>query len=152
MAWTAEKFFNTAGPGIPEDHYMVDPLRRIDYAEVVTLIDQKRYFVLYAPRQTGKTTSLLAMMKKINEESRYHCVYINVEAAQIARDDVEAGMRAILTELGEKIERFLGDAGPLKEVPKLLTDVGGYKALPSCGSTAKPRAIRFNSTAIRLVP
>ncbi|MDR2175961.1 MAG: hypothetical protein LBO82_08535, partial [Synergistaceae bacterium] len=61
-----EKFFNTAGPGTLEDHYMVDPLRRIDYDEIATLIERKRYFVLHAPRQTGKTTSLLAMVKKIN--------------------------------------------------------------------------------------
>ncbi|MDR1376133.1 MAG: AAA-like domain-containing protein [Synergistaceae bacterium] len=128
---TAKKFFNTEGPGIPEDHYMVDPLRRIDYDEIATLIGQKRYFVLHAPRQTGKTTSLLAMVKKINEEGRYHCVYMNVESAQTARDDVEAGMRAILTELGEKVKRFLDDAAPLKEVPKLLADSGGHKALSS---------------------
>ena len=63
-----DKFFNTAGPGIEEMHYMLDPLRRINYDEVRVLIDQWRYFVLHAPRQTGKTTSLLAMAAKINEE------------------------------------------------------------------------------------
>jgi hypothetical protein len=138
-----EKFFNTAGPGIPEDHYMVDPLRRIDCEEIATLIGQKRYFVLHAPRQTGKTTFLLAMVKKINEEDRYYCVYINVEAAQTARGDVEAAMKAILTELGEKTERFLGDSEPLKEVSKLLANTGGHKALSSmlsalCQKTNRP--------------
>ncbi|MDR1740541.1 MAG: hypothetical protein LBR38_01650 [Synergistaceae bacterium] len=44
------KFFNTAGPGIPGDHYMIDPLRRIDYENVSAMIDQKRYFVMHAPR------------------------------------------------------------------------------------------------------
>ena len=112
-----------------EDHYLLDPLRRINYDEVSRLIDQKQYFVLHAPRQTGKTTSLLAMVKKINEEERYHCVYINVEPAQTARNDVKSGMRAILMELCEKIERFLGDAEPLKKFPQLLADAGEHKAL-----------------------
>ena len=78
---------------------MVDPLRRINYDEIISLIDQKRYFVLHAPRQTGKTTSLLAMVKKINEDGYYHCVYINVESAQTARNDVTRGMLAILSRL-----------------------------------------------------
>ncbi|GHV38936.1 hypothetical protein FACS1894187_18330 [Synergistales bacterium] len=96
-AYKVAKFFNTAGPGIPEDNYMVDPLRRIDYDEIISLIDQKRYFVLHAPRQTGKTTSLLAMAERINEDGRYYCVYINVEPAQTARNDVTRGMTAIMS-------------------------------------------------------
>jgi hypothetical protein len=137
------KFFNTAGPGKEDLNYMVDPLRRIDYEDVSELIASQRYFVLHAPRQTGKTTSLLAMVKKINEEGRYHCVYMNVESAQTARDDVEAGMKAILTELCEKIERFLGNAEPLKELPKFLANSGGHKALSSllnsfCQKTDQP--------------
>jgi hypothetical protein len=39
-----KKFFNTAGPGISEDHYMVDPLRRVNYDKIASPIDQKRYF------------------------------------------------------------------------------------------------------------
>ena len=54
------KKFNTAGPSIAGDHYMIDPLARFDLPEIESLIDDKRYFVLHAPRQTGRTTSLLA--------------------------------------------------------------------------------------------
>jgi hypothetical protein len=104
---TPEKFFNIAGPSVSEDHYMLDPLRRIDYDEIRMLINQKQYFVLHAPRQTGKTTSLLAMVKHINNEGRYHCVYVNVESAQTARNDVARGMLAILSRLESAITRFL---------------------------------------------
>jgi hypothetical protein len=52
-----EKFFNTEGPGKKELNYMIDPLKRMDYEVVMILIRQMRYFVLHAPRQTGKTTS-----------------------------------------------------------------------------------------------
>ena len=79
------KFFNTAGPSQEDIHYTLDPLRRINYEEISLLINQRKYFVLHAPRQTGKTTSLLAMVKKINEEGRYRCVYTNVESAQTER-------------------------------------------------------------------
>jgi len=103
-----DKFFNTAGPGIIEDHYMLDPLRRINYGNIRALIDQKRYFVLHAPRQTGKTTSLLAMVDEINKEGLYHCAYINVETAQTARNDVARGMKTILSRFESAIKRFLG--------------------------------------------
>jgi len=139
----ANKFFNTAGPGIPEDHYMLDPLRRVKYDEIGALIDQKRYFILHAPRQTGKTTSLTAMAKKINEEGIYHCVYINVETAQAARSDVEKSMRAILSVLGQQIMIYLDDPEPYEWVSPILEKDGAFNALSTmltrvCAKLGKP--------------
>lgn len=57
----AERFFNTAGPMECSRDYCLDPLQRIELAEIEALIEQHRYFVLHAPRQTGKTTTLLAL-------------------------------------------------------------------------------------------
>ncbi|MDR1516411.1 MAG: PD-(D/E)XK nuclease domain-containing protein [Synergistaceae bacterium] len=138
-----EKFFNTAGPVIPEDHYMVDPLRRVDYDEIISLIDRQRYFVLHAPRQTGKTTSLLAMVKKINGDGKYHCAYMNVEAAQTARNDVNAGMKAILYEFERSVEGIIESASLAKSIPSIIEDVSGHVALRKvlsdcCESLAKP--------------
>ena len=56
-----ERFFNTAGPQKPADNYTIDPLKRFDLDEILMLIRQKRYFVLHAPRQTGKTSCMLAL-------------------------------------------------------------------------------------------
>jgi len=56
-----EKFFNTAGPNKPDIHYEIAPLSRFDLDEVLMLIRQQKYFVLHAPRQTGKTTCMLAL-------------------------------------------------------------------------------------------
>ena len=83
-----ERFFNTAGPNIPEGHYTIDPLNRFDLDEILTLIRQKRYFVLHAPRQTGKTSCLLALRDYLNAREDYICVYANVEAGQAASNDV----------------------------------------------------------------
>ena len=46
--------FNTAGPCLPEYHYMIPPLWRLP--EAPGLVDQLGYFVVHAPRQTGKTS------------------------------------------------------------------------------------------------
>ncbi|MBQ9556800.1 MAG: AAA family ATPase, partial [Muribaculaceae bacterium] len=84
-----ERFFNTAGPNIPEDNYTIDPLKRFDLDDILTLIRQKRYFVLHAPRQTGKTSCLLALRDYLNAREDYICVYANVEGGQASRNRVE---------------------------------------------------------------
>ena len=94
------RFFNTAGPVNCQDHYCVPPLQRLDLDQILGLIAQKKFFVLHAPRQVGKTTYLLALMEYLNRSGQYTCLYINVEGAQAARENVEAAMQAILAELG----------------------------------------------------
>ncbi|MGI9212720.1 MAG: ATP-binding protein, partial [Methylococcaceae bacterium] len=106
---TDEKQFNTAGPCITEDHYMIDPLKRIDHLEVVALIKAKRYFVLHAPRQTGKTTSLLALVKYLNATGLYRTVYVNIEGAQTARHDVALGIGAVIQALARQIRLDTGE-------------------------------------------
>ncbi|NJN46415.1 MAG: hypothetical protein HC808_08005 [Candidatus Competibacteraceae bacterium] len=103
------RFFNTAGPVKPENHYCLPPLERFDLDDVLMLIDQQKYFVLHAPRQAGKTSSLLALLGYLNAEERYRCVYVNVEIAQAAREDVAAAMRAILSQLASRARIALGE-------------------------------------------
>jgi hypothetical protein len=50
--------FNTAGPCLPAEHYMIPALSRLP--EAPGLVELKVYFVVHAPRQTGKTTALRA--------------------------------------------------------------------------------------------
>ncbi len=76
-----EKQFNTAGFRIADDHYLIDPLERIDYRSLPALIDSKRYCVLHAPRQTGKTTSIRTLADRLNAEGRYRTVHASIEAA-----------------------------------------------------------------------
>ena len=109
--WVRMRFFNTAGPMRPDDHYCIPPLSRLNQGELLTLIRQKRYFVLHAPRQTGKTSALLALRDLLNggTEGAYRCVYANVEAGQASRENVERAMRAILGELARRARTTLGD-------------------------------------------
>jgi len=55
------RFFNTAGPVNRADHYCLPPLGRVNLDEILSLIAQKKYFVLHEPRQVGKTSLLLAL-------------------------------------------------------------------------------------------
>ena len=118
------RFFNTAGPIIPADHYHVHPLHRLDLDEVLLLIERKQYFVLHAPRQTGKTSALLALMEELNGSGRYRCVYVNVEIGQSAREDVAEAMRAILGQLASRAEQILGDRS-LREVVREVSEEAG---------------------------
>ena len=90
-----QKHFNTAGPIQPENHYHIDPLHRLDWEEVQHLIETDKYFVLHAPRQTGKTSTLLAMTEALNEAGVYKALYVNIEAAQAARGDADGGLTVI---------------------------------------------------------
>ena len=105
------RFFNTTGPVRSGKHYSIPPLGRLDLGDVLTLIRNERYFVLHAPRQTGKTSILLALRDLLNSgtEGDFRCVYANVEAGQAAREDLEQGMRAILDELASRARSTLGD-------------------------------------------
>ncbi len=81
------KRFNTAGLCFPEDHYMVDPLKRLD--TVMDLIDQKMYFTIHAPRQTGKTTYLHALAEKLNSEGKYIALVVTFEEAGYKNISIE---------------------------------------------------------------
>ena len=79
-----EKFFNTAGPCIPAEHYMLPALDRLP--EIRRLVAQRRYFVIHAPRQTGKTTALMALVREINAKGDMVALYCTLETLQNAKD------------------------------------------------------------------
>ena len=124
------RFFNTEGPVRPDDHYAIDPLERGDIGEVLELIRAKRYFALHAPRQTGKTSALIALCGLLNsgKVGNFRCVSVNVESAQVARDDVGRGIRAVLNSLASAA-RLLGDDFPRRVWPDVLERSGPEEAL-----------------------
>ena len=123
------RFFNTAGPIIPEDHYHISPLERVDRDEIFGLIGMKRYFVLHAPRQTGKTSMLFALRDELNATGQYRAVYVNVETAQPAREDVYSAMQANLSQLASEAKLELEDSFVDETWPQILKNSSGYDAL-----------------------
>jgi hypothetical protein len=123
------KFFNTAGPVVAEDHYCVPVSQRVRLDEIQTLIDQKKYFVLHAPRQSGKTTALLEIMRQLNGSGRFKCLYVNVEPAQAARESVDDAMDAIVDLLVESEKNYLPDDAILARIVAESAPQGKLSAL-----------------------
>lgn len=114
-----KKHFNTSGPVVPSQHYCIDPMQRLDWEEVQTLIERQKYFVLHAPRQTGKTSTLLAMMEVLNQSGDYNVVYANIEGAQAAREDMDKGMTLVCQTIANRAR----DYGIAPELPELVETI-----------------------------
>ena len=109
-----ERFFNTAGPNRPEVEYTLDPLKRFDLEDILALIAQGKYFVLHAPRQTGKTSCMLALRDYLNASGEYIAVYANVEGGQGSRNNVQSVVKSTVDTLAEEFRSGLGDDMPLR--------------------------------------
>jgi len=73
---------------------MLPPGRRLP--SVRKLIDAKAYFVLHAPRQSGKTTAMRTLAAELTAEGRYICAVLSNEVGQPAPHDPGAAQLAIL--------------------------------------------------------
>jgi hypothetical protein len=93
--------FNTAGPCIPGEHYMLPPERRL--GPVQQLIEERKYFTLHAGRQTGKTTSLMWLETHLNASGRWRAVWVDLETAR-EQPDPAAALSTVL----ENIDSALG--------------------------------------------
>ncbi len=125
------RHFNTTGPVVAVDHYLIPPLQRFDLGEVLALIGNKKYFVLHAPRQSGKTSALVALRDLLNSSSDrdYRCVYASVEEAATDREDTAAAMKSILGALASKARRDLGDTFVGDVWQEMLQRYGSGRAL-----------------------
>jgi hypothetical protein len=76
------RYFNTTGPCMPHLHYMLPPADRLIGASLARYIRDQLYWVLHAPRQTGKTTFLQSWMREINRGAEALACYVSVERCQ----------------------------------------------------------------------
>ncbi len=88
------RFFNTAGPCNPAVHFMLPTEARLP--EVRELMEKRLYFVVHAPRQSGKTTCFATLARTLTAEGKYTAVHASCERGQVARSDVERGVQAVL--------------------------------------------------------
>ena len=87
------RYFNTAGPCNSAEHYMIEASTRLHGVE--QLIDMKQYFVIHAARQSGKTTYLKDLCKRLNEGGKYYALYCSMESLQ-GITDAEKGIPEIV--------------------------------------------------------
>ena len=115
-----EKYFVTHRyetlPIKPEDHYFVPLSTRLNEQELRQLIEQKKYFILHAPRQTGKTSTMINFAKQLNAEGNYTALYVNIEGAQAARGKVDMGMAIIIQEFATRVTEQLPTQPALNEI------------------------------------
>ena len=130
--------FNVAGPCIEGMHYMIPPARRLP--EAPGLVEQSGYFVIHAPRQTGKTTFIRALAEDLTAAGKYAALYFSYETAEAAGDDFEAAERAVLSRVrGEAALALPSELQP----PPFPDAAAGERIIIALGawSSACPRPV-----------
>nr|WP_243407074.1 ATP-binding protein [Frankia canadensis] len=90
---------------------MIPALSRLP--EAPRLVDLESYFVVHAPRQTGKTTALRALARDLTAQGRYAAVMFSCEAARVAGDDYGAASRILLDRIRASAQDCLpAELGP----------------------------------------
>ena len=70
------RYFNTSGPNIVKEHYTL--MRPKLIAEGLDKVQKSRYFTIWAPRQTGKSTYFRLLAERLEEEG-YKVAHVNFE-------------------------------------------------------------------------
>ena len=90
------KEFNTSGANIPEEHYTI--MREKLLAQGEKLVKTNRYFTIFAPRQSGKTTFFRLLGSKLESEGYEFC-YANFEGYN------DADMKGFIGKIHIEIKR-----------------------------------------------
>lgn len=101
-----KRIFNTTGFCNPEKHYTINPLRGKG-DEIEALIRDELYFVIHAPRQSGKTTLLHSIVKKINSEGKYVSLVFSVERAGYRSITIQEANKTIINAIHQMAKHFL---------------------------------------------
>lgn len=88
------RWFNTAGPCQPDIHYLLSSQVRLP--AVVELIEQRGYFIIHAPRQTGKTTAMLTFAQELTAAGTYTALMVSAEVGAAYSQNPDRAERAIL--------------------------------------------------------
>jgi hypothetical protein len=115
------RFFNTAGPCDPADHYMLRPEQRLPGLR--ELIERKMYVVVHAPRQSGKTTCFESFARSLTAEGGFVSVLGSCETGQTAGNDIDRGIAAVLRSIEWRASEL-----PCELRPAPLDSFNGIKA------------------------
>jgi type II secretory pathway predicted ATPase ExeA len=99
------RWFNTAGPCKPDIHYMLPAQRRMP--DVERLIDQQGYFVIHAPRQTGKTTAMLTLAQELTAAGTYTAVLVSAEVGAAYPHDPDRADQSLLSAWQDAVSVWL---------------------------------------------
>jgi hypothetical protein len=120
------KEFNIAGPCSPLKHYMLPVLPRLPGVE--KMIDKENYFILHAPRQSGKTTFIKTLANKINSDGNYYALYCSLASLQVVADTKKA-----IDTIADLINEVLNNS----DIPSLNSLAYPDDAIPQSGEAVK---------------
>ncbi len=113
--------FNTTGPCFPDEHYMIPAIERLP--GIRELVTGGNYFVIHAPRQSGKTTVLKTLAREINAKGEMFALYCSLESLQ-GKSDSEKSNIAIRDLIADNVE-MSPFYEPIPGAPQLRSDRGG---------------------------
>ena len=97
--------FSTYGPVNPQDHYVVS--RTAELADFIKRVKLGRYIVIFAPRQTGKTTFFQWALDALAADTEE--IYFPIEEV------MRRGMDALEKELNPiEVSRFIAELRRMK--------------------------------------
>jgi hypothetical protein len=99
------RYFNTSGPNILRAHYTLERSELI--SKGMDLIRNERYFTIWAPRQTGKSTYFRLLSDALRQKG-FQPIHLNVENYK------DALTKGLLSDIGHKLSE-LGLEPPLFE-------------------------------------
>ncbi len=111
--------FNTSGPNIPNEHYTIQRQNIINKG--LKLVNKKRYFTIWAPRQTGKSTYFRQLAKEL-EQKNYKVAHINFENYK------NASLDSFLYSLSVELKKYWEiDFSKEKEIAKIFQLISEMK-------------------------
>jgi AAA-like domain len=93
------RYFNSSGPNVVDQHYTL--MRPELVVKGLEKVRRERYFTIWAPRQTGKSTYFHLLAAKLTEEG-YRVVNVNFESFRIQ------SLKDFLIRLNNHLTRQLG--------------------------------------------
>jgi hypothetical protein len=110
------------------------------YDNIHILLEDMQYFLIHAPRQTGKTTFLHALAHRLNKEGNYVAVVCSLESAGYTSISVETANINFIKALAKMSKFFLGTENLSPDIAKYISEpsVLGDYLTDWCDTLDKP--------------
>ena len=112
-----ERYFNTSGPNIPSQHYTLPRTELIKAG--IRKVENERYFTIWAPRQTGKSTYFRLLAEALMAQG-YYVIHVNVEG------QINASEEYLCHYISKEINRYFNipfEANKLNVLLEKLSDL-----------------------------
>ena len=106
--------FNTSGPNILDEHYTLSRLDLIETGK--ELVHTNRYFTIWAPRQTGKSTYFELLTTELEKEG-YKVAQINFENYK------KSSMKSFIQTLTDELGKYWHKQFPQKNLQSVFQDI-----------------------------